>query len=210
MDSIGKAATGALSRPQSTQLSITTSGQRTETAKIARILLGWDDRRNIQDPEVYAASIVAVLSDFPLEVQRIVADPRSAVLSRFKGVWPFTERVRQACEELHGPQCRLSAWEERSKAQLEDRAAREREMAEPRIDLKAKYGPSYGLTVTKLPDDEEDRTKRLASMARYSAQCIERDYLARGEEPKPYSRSLAENVREASRRSHEIGPTREE
>lgn len=148
-----------------------------------------------------------MLSSYPPDVQKLVADPRAAVLARFRQVWPFTERVRQACEEIHGPQRRLSAWEERSKVQLEERASREREMAESRVDLKAKYGPTYGITVTKLQDDDQDRAKRLARMASYSTQCIEREYRERGEEPKPYSRSLAESIREKARRSLEIGPT---
>lgn len=106
------------------------------------MLLGSSRTGEANDPETYISAVVRVLSAYPMDVVAHVVDPLDGVLSRVNWL-PTPKEVRDACEEFHGPQRRMSAFEDRSKAQLEERAARERGMDEPRVDLKAKYGENY-------------------------------------------------------------------
>jgi hypothetical protein len=94
-----------------------------------KILLGWLDPREASDPEIYVAGITAVLSDYPIDVQRIVADPRSAILARYRDVWPFAERVRRACEDVYGPTRRRIERDRHIEKQLAEREQRDRELA---------------------------------------------------------------------------------
>ena len=148
MDSIGKAAGTAVgSLRQSTLTSPGSSAQLAETAKIARVLLGWVDPREANDPEIFTAGLIAVLQDYPVDVQRIVADPRSAVLARFREVWPFVERVRRACEDIHSPTRRRLERERAIAEQLAERERNEKECSNHPTseELQAKYGTGSGL-----------------------------------------------------------------
>lgn len=62
----------------------------------AGLLLGCYRTGDANDPEVYAAAIIAVLSDYSLEVMRLVCDPRCGLPSRVSWL-PTVAEVKSAC-----------------------------------------------------------------------------------------------------------------
>lgn len=191
MEPIGDAAKGMATRPQSTPtLSDLSARSKTlETARIAKILLGWIDPREASDPEIFTAGIIAVLSIYPIDVQRIVADPRSAVLARFREVWPFPERVRMACEDVYAPTRRRLEREKAIAAQLAERDDADRREAERAShptgeEIRAKYGEHLGLDPKPDPDlAPTDEARREESVRIRIARAIEREYAAAGYQP---------------------------
>lgn len=71
-----------------------------EAKKQAALLLGCYRTGDANDPEVYAAAIVAVLSDYSPEVMTEVCDPRTGLPSRLSWL-PTVAEVKTACNEAH-------------------------------------------------------------------------------------------------------------
>jgi hypothetical protein len=64
---------------------------------LAKVILGCYKRSDCADPEVFAAATIAVLSRFPADVAKAVADPYSGLASRLKW-FPAIQEIREACE----------------------------------------------------------------------------------------------------------------
>jgi hypothetical protein len=62
-----------------------------------------------------------VLSDYPLNVVTAVTDPRTGIPAKLKWL-PTIAEIKTACEDIVGPRRRMAEWEERSRAQLAERA----------------------------------------------------------------------------------------
>ena len=148
------------------------------------VLLGCYRKGDAADPEVYTRAIMATLARYPADVVRRVTDPLTGLPST-SNFLPTVAEVIKGCEEIHGPARRAAEWDERTKRQLAEREERDRELAAPRVDLKIKYGETYGLDpAPPKPEADANRTAMLNRMASYSRQCIEREYAARGMEPR--------------------------
>ena len=73
---------------------------RAEYLRAAQRLLGSRRKGEANDPDIYIAAIVRVLSAFPLKVVTTVADPLLSPLRHLKWL-PEASEVLEACEQLH-------------------------------------------------------------------------------------------------------------
>jgi hypothetical protein len=85
------------------------------------MLLGCYRTGEASDPQVYVAAVVAVLSDYPLDIVAAVTDPRTGIPAKLKWL-PTIAEIKTACEDIAGPRRRMAEWETRSRAQLAERA----------------------------------------------------------------------------------------
>jgi len=90
-------------------------------AKYAKLLLGCYRVGEANDPEVYTAAVIAVLSDYPEHVVRDVVDPRKGLPSKVQWL-PTPKEVKDACEEIYGPIRRYNVMQDGIQRQLEERA----------------------------------------------------------------------------------------
>lgn len=127
----------------------------------ARILLGCYRRDDAADPETYAGAVAAVLAEYAPDIVRSVTDPRSGLPSKQQWL-PSVKEVRDACEVIDGHKRRMAERAEREREQLEARRIEQEKAArKPTLDeLKAKYGPQWGLKV-----EEENKQAKARQMA---------------------------------------------
>lgn len=140
-----------------------------------------------------------MLAEYPMDVVRLVCDPRSGIPSKCNWL-PTLAEIKAECEAWHAPMRRAA---QREQEIVEQFAARDQEEAErPQratlAELKAKHGETWGLNpreeVVTANRESNDRAR----------QRIERDiqaeYEAHGEDPVRagellVSRGLAKLVR---------------
>ena len=108
------------SRTQSTGTSNGSKATAAEIAKYAKLLLGCFRAGDANDPDVYTGAVIAVLSDYPLDVIQQVVDPRKGLPSKVNWL-PTIAEIKSACEEIEGPRRRSREWDEGAKKQLEQR-----------------------------------------------------------------------------------------
>jgi len=183
MKTLGEAAlvaTASRQHLQDTQRAL--SEKRLETTKHARLLLGCFRTGDANDPEVYTAGVIAVLSSYPMEVVRLVCDPRSGLPSKVKWL-PTIAEIRDECEAWHAPMRRAVAREENIKQQLEERERLEAEQARrPTFEeLQAKYGKTWGLN--PRPEEIAVDENRQRNVIDRNLRDIQAEYAAHGEEP---------------------------
>jgi hypothetical protein len=183
MKPLGEAAlvaTRSKQRLQDTQRSL--NEKRAETAKYARLLLGCYRTGDANDPEVYTAGVIAVLASYPMEVVRLVCDPRSGLPSKVKWL-PTIAEIHDECEAWHGPMRRSAARNESIELQLQERERHEAEQKTRATyeELQAKYGKTWGLN----PREEvvADDARRGERMREFSNREIQQEYDVHGEEP---------------------------
>lgn len=156
-------------------------------AKCAKLLLGCYRTGEANDEDIYTGAIIAVLSDYPLDVIAAVVDPRSGIPSRCKWL-PTVAEIKSACEEIEGPRRRAREFDEGARKQLAERKQIAIEHHRPRptyadlakrcADAGFPIGPrgaaaaamplntffeKYGITQEQwdaIPTHDEDRAKR--------------------------------------------------
>jgi len=74
------------------------------------------------NPDMYAAAVTAVLSDFPRDVIDYVIDPRTGILGTLKFL-PTVAEIKEACEYAHNRILQQQERERRTQKQLADRDA---------------------------------------------------------------------------------------
>lgn len=129
------------------------------------------------DPETYTAAVSAVLSLYSPEIVHRITDPRTGLAGRSKFL-PTVSEVREACEEEAQREARLIQHQSQIARQLAERKRDEEERANiPRPsyeELKAKYGPEWGL-MTEKKDDKAQQTRRdsqvRANQSYFEKQC---------------------------------------
>lgn len=107
-----------------------------------KILCGCYRKDEAGDPDVYAAGVGAVLSDYPDDVVEYVTDPRTGLPSRCQWL-PTIKEVRDACVEAHQARIDAAKRERDLKQQFADREKYEAERAAPRptrAEIEAKLG----------------------------------------------------------------------
>lgn len=92
-----------------------------EVARLAKLLLGSCRRGEANDPQIYTAAVIAVLSDYPLEVIRRVVDPRTGLPSRL-AYQPSIPELKAACDDIYGPIRRRREWGAGAVKQIQERA----------------------------------------------------------------------------------------
>jgi hypothetical protein len=65
----------------------------------AKAICGCYRRDEAQDPETFAAGLAAVLMDYPADIVRLAADPRTGVVSAFPMGMPNVGQIRQFLED---------------------------------------------------------------------------------------------------------------
>src|SRR4051794_15498597 len=102
----------------------------TYAAERARLLFGQYRKGDANDPEIYVATIAAILSDYPMETIRFVTDPRTGIAANPLAdpetgrVWtgmPDAANVKRACELHYLPTRRQLEREDNIRRQLEER-----------------------------------------------------------------------------------------
>lgn len=126
--------------------------------------------------------MVAVLAEYPMDVVRLVCDPRCGIPSKCNWL-PTLAEIKAECESWHAPMRRARQREleiEEQFAQRDrDEAARARK---PTLEeLKAKYGETWGLNPREevIAANQEQRDRARQRLERD----IQAEYAAHGEEP---------------------------
>jgi hypothetical protein len=119
-------------------------------AKAAKVLLGCFRSGEANDPEVYTTAVIATLARYPAHIVRAVCDPVNGLPSRAKFL-PTISELRQDCERLQAREARIAAMRAQAQRTLAERraaaAAADARKRRPTLDeLRAKYGPNWGLT----------------------------------------------------------------
>ena len=116
-------------------------------AERADLLFRSFPKAEADDPEVYAAAATAILAKYPDDVIIAVTDPADGLPVRQK--WrPLLAELKAACEAEMAPM-REAAARERRQAETERvlKGAETTRTQRPSYDdLKAKYGPRWGLS----------------------------------------------------------------
>lgn len=109
---------------------LTDPHQAKYAAERARLLFGQYRKGDANDPEIYVASIAAILSDYPVETIRYVTDPRTGIAANpltdletgrtWTGM-PDAANVKRACEIHYGPTRRLIEREREARIQIQER-----------------------------------------------------------------------------------------
>lgn len=82
---------------------------------MAKLLLGCFRTGDANDPAVYSGAVIAILSDYPMDVIRQAVDPRRGLPSKSKWL-PTVFEIKEECESIMAPRRRE-----------EERVAREEE-----------------------------------------------------------------------------------
>lgn len=88
--------------------------------RAARRLLGCYRTGDANDPEVYIAGVVRILSAYPMDVVNRAIDPLMGLPSRVDWLPKFSE-IKTACEDIYGPMRRLAEWDRRAILQIQER-----------------------------------------------------------------------------------------
>lgn len=150
MEPIGKIAAALVQSPQQLTATLNASNAKlTMAAKYAKLLLGCYRVGDANDPEVYTAAVIRVLSDYPEDIVRSVVDPREGLPSKVQWL-PTVKEIRAACNEIHLPRQRLQEMQERVAEQIAEReriesvrAVRKETWAETKADLERR-GFNFG------------------------------------------------------------------
>jgi hypothetical protein len=160
--------------PSTSRSNLTDPARAVERAKL---LAGCYRKAEASDPETYAGAIAAILSNYPPDIVQQVTDPRSGLPSRSQWL-PTVKEVRDACDAIAEHQ---AAALERERRIAEQFAAREREEKSranrPTLEeLRAKYGPNWGMNSNPKAEEierEQNKLERLktANRAMFAAEC---------------------------------------
>lgn len=156
----------------------------------------------VGDPDTYLAAIAAVLSDFDPDIVGYITDPRTGMASE-QDIMPTIYEVRQACNRRVERLAKIAEgkdWQER--VALTNRLRAQGSLAAYRgkpadfegalpdekrptyAELKAKYGPNWGLSEDARPKlSDEEQTKRDKAFLDRRDETILRQYKAAGLEP---------------------------
>lgn len=127
-------------------------------AERAKLLFGCYRTGDANDPETYVAAITAILARFPEEIITQVTHPDTGLPSNGKGWLPTVKEVKDACNEAYEPIVQNELRLKRVKEQIEMREREERGERPTLEQLKAKYGPNWGI-------GEEETAKRVSTPA---------------------------------------------
>lgn len=182
MENLGRVATSLTHRDASNSGSSSGTNRHqaaTYATERATLMFGCYRRGDANDPDTYVSAIAAVLADYEPDVIQSVTDPRSGLPS--KSDWPPTVReVKSACEEIAGPRRRAQDWDRAAAENLRQRAL----PPPPRPtleELKAKYGPNWGLKTIEEP--AETKQKRAEHIQRANAHAFAAECKAAGVDP---------------------------
>jgi hypothetical protein len=88
--------------PPSTATLNKSAALKTRIAELTKILLGCYRTGDANDPTIYAGAIIAVLSDYPLDVIEAAVDPRTGLPAQSKWL-PNVAEVKDFCEARMRP-----------------------------------------------------------------------------------------------------------
>lgn len=126
------------------------------------------------DPETFAAAASALLSRYPDAVIITVTDPVDGIASRQK--WrPHLSEIREACDEQMAPIYREQQRQRRAAetASILKDSDMPREARPTYDDLKAKYGPNWGMSARE--EDQEAKQRQREQIDRANKVLFERE-----------------------------------
>lgn len=123
MRNLAKAASQTLSRA-SQPPSKAESELQTEYLKAARALLGSSRTGEANDPEAYIASLIRILSAYPLDIVWRVVDPLDGLPGKLEWL-PKPYEVKKALDEIYIPMKARERARDQLIEQLEERVAME-------------------------------------------------------------------------------------
>jgi len=164
---IARASAGPLQgsqKPQSEETSRSGHDRAYLAKKVATIFACYrkDEAHN---PEMYAAAVTAVMSDFPREVIDFVIDPRTGILGVSKFM-PSVAEIKEACENAHRKMCEDRERERRIQAQLAARdevyvspldAARLKQVSAAWLDRSDPRAQELAGSKPKAPPTEDEK-----------------------------------------------------
>ncbi|THD58345.1 MAG: hypothetical protein E8A46_00155 [Bradyrhizobium sp.] len=103
--------------------------------KRAKVLFGSFRRGEANDPEIFVASLAAVLGEYPVGVIEFVTDPRTG-LARTLSFIPTIKEVSDACDEQMKPLRRQSA----EKARRADSVKEQLPVLDPEAQARVRDG----------------------------------------------------------------------
>lgn len=127
MHHLAKAASQTLSRvsnPPSPAIQKAEEAQRAEYHKAAWALLGSSRTGEANDPEAYIASIIRILSAYPIDIVWRVVDPLDGLPGRLEWL-PKPYEVKKALDEIYVPMKAREKAQDQLRQQLGERAALE-------------------------------------------------------------------------------------
>src|SRR5262245_26054077 len=138
----------------------------------------------IQDPDLYASAVAAVLSEYPKDIVDAVTDPRTGIQRRIKWL-PMLNEITDACEELYAPIKRKAEREARraETARLLQDVGAPNDQRPTLQELKDKYGDNWGLNPIKDEDDLSKRADQARARITRNDQDILREYTRLNVEP---------------------------
>lgn len=154
-------------------------------AKWAKLLLGCYRTGDANDPEVYTAAVVAVLSDYPEDVVAHVCDPRRGLPATNQWL-PTVAEVRLACENRAHRLASEREREQRIERQLSERELEERREAESKASgERDRIATSFAKLSADLHSRHfaEDEAKRKAAQLATIQRANERVIAAMGGDP---------------------------
>jgi hypothetical protein len=202
METISRQAVSLMQRGGSRELASHSASAHQFCLERANILMGSYRKGQASDPEMYVASIAAVLSEYPADVVTVVTDPRTGVQNRVKFL-PEVYEVREACEIAMEPiraEQRRALAARREQEVLAERRAYEAALTKPRPsydDLKAKHGDNWGLNAEGTEAERERHERHMASIKQANRTIFERECAAAGIDPaRGVSPSLLRQIEE--------------
>lgn len=133
-------------------------------AERAKLLLGCYRTGEANDPATYVAAVTVVLARYPEDVITTVTHPATGLPKKINWL-PTIKEVSDACEEANGFNVRNEARLRQMKEQLEAREADAIGERPTLAELKAKYGPNWGIEdqVAKIKEDPARIAANLAA-----------------------------------------------
>lgn len=159
---------------------------------------------NSSDPEIFARSLIAVLSDYDDDVIEAAIDPRSGLPSK-QSFMPTIHELKSALEAIEGPRRKQRQREKQIADQIEERKqiADQREVVKSTYqDLQAKcheVGLMIGVKGGASPEaDEQTKARNVRDTQRHHV-AITEEWARAGQEPQmcgdiPVSKALCDLI----------------
>lgn len=149
-------------------------------ASRAQLMFGCYRKGDANDPDTYTAAVAAVLTRYPPEVVAQVTDPRTGLPSR-SDFLPTVKEVHDACELIVEREARAVAREKMEREQVaETKRLNDFYRNQPKVDLKARHGPNWGMKCDPEKENEAAAERRRVLLADANRRVFEAECQAAG------------------------------
>lgn len=143
-------------------------------------MFGCYRRGDANDPDTYTAAVAAVLTRYAPEVVAQVTDPRTGLPSR-SDFLPTVKEVHDACELIVEREARAVARAKMEREQIAERHRLDEQYRnQPKVDLKARHPPNWGMKCDPEKENEEAKARRQELLADANRRVFEAECAAAG------------------------------